>query len=182
MTLRKCASRSGADTPQNAGGGAPGDIPAGRCLVTGPGLATQPMFRTTGNFTLTMGNTTWHLDDVSFLTPNPDGTGAYEMTSEPVKRTTQATAARSVDIGARSVRVVRRSDQYAVPSAVDARPTADARLRDASLKLVPGFAIRPRSDFGDAGSAGSPAVTRSTSRESEDGISWDDLATAIRLT
>ncbi len=105
-----------------------------RCLI----FATQPMYRTTGNFTLTMGNTTWHLDDVSFLTPNPDGTGAYQVTSEPVKRTTQATMARSVGVAARSVRVVRRSDQYAVPSAVDARPTADARLRDASLKLVAG--------------------------------------------
>lgn len=84
-----------------------------------------------------MGNTTWHLDDVSFLTPNPNGTGAYEVISEPVKRTTQAAVARSV-------RVVRRSDHYVVPTAVDARPTADARLRDASIKLEVG----PRGDSG----------------------------------
>ena len=39
-----------------------------------------PIIRDTGNFTVTLGNTTWHLNDVSFETPdwpNPANQGQY---------------------------------------------------------------------------------------------------------
>jgi hypothetical protein len=41
--------------------------------------AIEPMFRDTGDFTLTLGNTIWHLHDVYFDSPNPDGTGAFAV-------------------------------------------------------------------------------------------------------
>lgn len=41
--------------------------------------AVEPMFRDTGDFTLTLGNTTWHLQDVYFDSPNANGTGAFAV-------------------------------------------------------------------------------------------------------
>jgi hypothetical protein len=45
-------------------------VPAGYYGVI---TAIAPMIRDTGNFTITLGNTTWNLAGVYFDTPNPDG-------------------------------------------------------------------------------------------------------------
>lgn len=45
-------------------------VPAG---YYGEITGIAPMLRDTGNFTITLGNTTWNLDGVYFDTPNPDG-------------------------------------------------------------------------------------------------------------
>jgi len=45
-------------------------VPAG---YYGEITAIAPMIRDTGDFTITMGNTTWNLQGVYFDTPNPDG-------------------------------------------------------------------------------------------------------------
>ncbi len=45
-------------------------VPAG---YYGEITGIAPMIRDTGNFTVTLGNTTWNLDGVYFDTPNPDG-------------------------------------------------------------------------------------------------------------
>ena len=46
-------------------------------------FAAQPVYRVYGDFTLEMGNTIWHLTDVYFDTPNPNGQGAYYITEKP---------------------------------------------------------------------------------------------------
>jgi hypothetical protein len=51
-----------------------------RCWV----MATAPLLRSTGDFTLKLANTTWHLRDVYFDTPDPNGSGAYKVNAVPV--------------------------------------------------------------------------------------------------
>ncbi|WP_427016799.1 hypothetical protein ACQCSX_19155 [Pseudarthrobacter sp. P1] len=41
--------------------------------------ASEPMIRDTGNFTITMGNTTWHLKDVYFDSPDASGHGSWTL-------------------------------------------------------------------------------------------------------
>ena len=53
--------------------------------------AVQPMYRDTGDITLTLGNTTWHLPGVYFDSPDPTGDGAYEVDEQPLTATEQAT-------------------------------------------------------------------------------------------
>lgn len=46
--------------------------------------AAQPVYRVYGDFTLDMGNTTWHLTNIYFDTPNPEGgEGAYYISEKP---------------------------------------------------------------------------------------------------
>lgn len=58
-----------------------------KCWIT----ATQPMYRDTGTFTLTLGNTTWHLYGVYFDSPNPGAPGSYEVDTQPLTSSEQAT-------------------------------------------------------------------------------------------
>jgi hypothetical protein len=44
----------------------------------------DPVKRVTGDFTLTMGNTTWNLTDVNFDSPDPDRRGEYNAISTPI--------------------------------------------------------------------------------------------------
>ena len=46
--------------------------------------AREPVFRDTGDFTVSLGNTTWHLNGVWFDTPDPHGTGAYVKQTLPM--------------------------------------------------------------------------------------------------
>ncbi|CAN5201384.1 hypothetical protein BH11ACT7_BH11ACT7_29650 [soil metagenome] len=46
--------------------------------------ATQPVFRVHGDFTLTLGNSTWILRDVYFDSPNPNGAGEYVINVTPL--------------------------------------------------------------------------------------------------
>ncbi len=48
-------------------------------------MVVSPMLRATGDFVLTLGNTTWRLHGVSVDTPDPDGTGAYRVCNDRVK-------------------------------------------------------------------------------------------------
>lgn len=90
-----------------------------RCAL----FATQPMWRTTGDFTLTMGNTTWHLHNVSFDTPDTTGSGAYEVDSTPLTHAEQATLPATFHVE------TPLTSRYTVPARVANRPPADARLR-----------------------------------------------------
>jgi hypothetical protein len=49
--------------------------------------AEDPLLRTTGNFTMTLGNVTWNLDGIYFDSPDPGGRGFFDVTdcslSEP---------------------------------------------------------------------------------------------------
>lgn len=58
-----------------------------RCWVS----AVQPMFRDTGNFTLTLGNTTWNLPGVYFDSPDPNGNGTYRVDEKPLTASEKAT-------------------------------------------------------------------------------------------
>jgi hypothetical protein len=58
-----------------------------KCWVS----AVQPMYRDTGNFTLTLGNTTWNLPGVYFDSPDPSGNGAYEVDEQPLTPSEKAT-------------------------------------------------------------------------------------------
>jgi len=58
-----------------------------RCWVS----AVQPMFRDTGNFTLTLGNTTWNLPGVYFDSPDPNGNGTYRVDEKPLATSEKAT-------------------------------------------------------------------------------------------
>ena len=49
-----------------------------------------PLLRSTGDFTLKLANTTWHLRDVYFDTPDPNGSGAYKVNSVPTPRSLAA--------------------------------------------------------------------------------------------
>jgi hypothetical protein len=53
--------------------------------------AVQPMYRDTGNFTLTLGNTTWNLPGVYFDSPDPSGDGAYEVNETSLTPNEKAT-------------------------------------------------------------------------------------------
>lgn len=57
-----------------------------RCWI----MATAPLLRSTGDFTLKLANTTWHLRDVYFDTPDPNGPGAYKVNSVPTPRSLAA--------------------------------------------------------------------------------------------
>jgi hypothetical protein len=52
--------------------------------------AQQPMLRDTGDFTLTLGNTTWKLHDVYFDSPDPKGNGSYTVNDKPLTPPQQA--------------------------------------------------------------------------------------------
>ncbi len=56
-------------------------VPAG---YYGEITAIAPMIRDTGNFTITLGNTTWNLQDVYFDTPNPDGAEHFGYNQHPL--------------------------------------------------------------------------------------------------
>jgi hypothetical protein len=43
---------------------------------------STPMIRDTGDFTIKLGNTTWHLRNVYFDSPNPDGNGKWRLYSK----------------------------------------------------------------------------------------------------
>ena len=45
----------------------------------------DPVKRVTGDFTLTMGNTTWNLTDVNFDSPDPDRRSEYNATTTPIR-------------------------------------------------------------------------------------------------
>ena len=55
-------------------------------------VATEPMIRNTGDFILTMGNTTWKLRGVSFDSPDKDGSGTFEKFTEKMTPQEQAAA------------------------------------------------------------------------------------------
>jgi hypothetical protein len=57
-----------------------------KCWITGD----DPMWRDTGDYVLTLGNTTWYLRNVYFDSPNPNGQGAYEVNEQPLKAGEQA--------------------------------------------------------------------------------------------
>jgi Ca2+-binding RTX toxin-like protein len=50
------------------------------CWITGD----DPMWRDWGDYVLTLGNTTWHLRNIYFDTPNPGGQGAYSVNDRPL--------------------------------------------------------------------------------------------------
>ena len=56
-------------------------VPAG---YFGEITAIAPMIRDTGDFTITMGNTTWNLAGVYFDTPNPDGAEHFGYDQHPL--------------------------------------------------------------------------------------------------
>jgi hypothetical protein len=91
-----------------------------RCVI----LATQPMLRDAGDFTVTLDNTTWHLRDVYFDTPDPTGNGgAYEVDSTALSPSEEAslppTFAPENDA----------QDNYSVPQVAVNDPTTDPRLQ-----------------------------------------------------
>jgi hypothetical protein len=45
----------------------------------------DPVKSVTGDFTLTMGNTTWNLTDVNFDSPDPDRRSEYNATTTPIR-------------------------------------------------------------------------------------------------
>jgi hypothetical protein len=51
-------------------------------------LAVEPMIRDTGDFTVTLGNTTWHLPGVYFDSPDPDGRSTFTVTATSNKTLT----------------------------------------------------------------------------------------------
>jgi hypothetical protein len=44
---------------------------------------SQPMYRVRGDYTVTFGNTTYVLKDVTIDIPNPTGNGVYEVVADP---------------------------------------------------------------------------------------------------
>ena len=87
------------------------------CWVTG----TAPMLRTTGDFTVKLGNTTWILRGVYFDTPNPDGNPSYAVDDAPLTRS-EAALPPGVHVGA-------HNSSYALPHTARTAPVALARLR-----------------------------------------------------
>jgi Ca2+-binding RTX toxin-like protein len=63
-----------------------------KCWIMG----TAPMLRDTGDFRLTLGNTTWNLPGVYFDSPDPNGNGAYEVDSQPLSASERAGLPRGV--------------------------------------------------------------------------------------
>ena len=98
--------------------------PHNKCTI----MATAPMLRDTGDFTLTMANTTWHLRDVSFDSPDPSGNGAYEVDSQRLAGAQRASVARGSSAARRRPRI------YRVPDSVARRPIVRPRLRVALVR------------------------------------------------
>jgi hypothetical protein len=45
--------------------------------------AVEPLYRDTGNFTVTLGNTTWNLTGVYFDSPDPTRAGSFGVEGMP---------------------------------------------------------------------------------------------------
>jgi hypothetical protein len=60
--------------------------PKTKCWITGD----DPMWRDTGDYVLTLGNTTWYLRNIYIDSPNPDGQGSYEVNEQPLTASEQA--------------------------------------------------------------------------------------------
>ena len=58
---------------------------------------SPPMFRDTGDFSITLGNTTWRLHDVYFDSPNPDGNGKWRLHSKDHNGVPQGSMTLSTD-------------------------------------------------------------------------------------
>jgi hypothetical protein len=113
------------------------DCPARhRCWIT----AVQPMYRDTGDFTLTLGNTTWHLPNVYFDSPDPEQQGAYqvddasipasEWATLPKGLTTQVTDRKSYSVPARTrIQTPRLSVSLTPPRAARLGTSAVLRVR-----------------------------------------------------
>ncbi len=65
------------------GTGVSNTVPAG---YYGEITAIAPMIRDTGDFTITMGDTTWNLTDVHFDSPNPDGAEHFGYHQHPLSQ------------------------------------------------------------------------------------------------
>lgn len=63
-----------------------------------------PMLRTTGDFTLKLGNTTWNLPGVYFDSPDPNGNGAVSANAVPLTQSQLSTLAPGVHIVKRATR------------------------------------------------------------------------------
>jgi hypothetical protein len=63
-----------------------------KCWITD----TAPMRRDTGEFTLTLGNTTWNLAGVYFDTPDPNGNGTFEINQMALNPSQRAILPRGV--------------------------------------------------------------------------------------
>jgi hypothetical protein len=80
--------------------------PLHRCWI----MATAPLLRSTGDFTLKLANTTWHLRDVYFDTPDPNGSGAYKVNEVPLTPSERE----SLGPHARTIHVIR--GRFTTPS------------------------------------------------------------------
>ena len=84
-------------------------------------LAVEPMIRDTGDFTVTLGNTTWHLPGVYFDSPDPGGRSTFTVT---------ATANKTLTLGPgkwRPPKVLRGT--YRAPKSVETSGIAEPSLR-----------------------------------------------------
>lgn len=54
--------------------------------------ASEPVWKVTGDFVITLGNSTYKLTDATFDTPNPNGVPAYVISTKPIKKLTDGTA------------------------------------------------------------------------------------------
>jgi hypothetical protein len=63
-----------------------------KCWIMG----TAPMLRDTGDFALTLGNTTWNLPGVYFDSPDPNGKGAYDVDWQPLTANERASLPRAM--------------------------------------------------------------------------------------
>ncbi len=89
--------------------------------------AVSPLLRTTGDFTLMLGNTTWHLRGVYVDSPDPNGSGAYTVNAQPLTAHERATLPRSFSVQ-RLVRGI-----YTVPPTAARGAIARPKLRLAIL-------------------------------------------------
>jgi hypothetical protein len=92
--------------------------PYTKCFI----LATAPMFRDTGDFTLTLGNTTWNLPGVYLDSPNPNGNGNYEIDTQPLTASQRATLPPGVTV------LKLRGVPYTLPREARANRIAEPRL------------------------------------------------------
>ncbi len=79
-------------------------------------LGTAPMLRDTGDFAITLGNSTWRLPNVYFDTPDPNHAGRYGYTIVCYKLSSKFTGPRAPAI-------------YTVPRTASRRPIARPRLK-----------------------------------------------------
>jgi hypothetical protein len=63
-----------------------------KCWITG----TVPLFRDTGTFSLTLGNTLWSLRDVYVDSPDPSGQGAFSVNEQALTEQEQASLPQAV--------------------------------------------------------------------------------------